>query len=175
MFGRRAIPPGVRLRFVRHRRVLVLSGLLVALLAARGLADVAARWRFSVNLTDSLPNWAFLVDRHDRAPERGQLVAFAPPPNPWFRPGAIFAKEVVGVPGDVVERRGRAFWIGGRFVGRAKDRARDGSPVEPGPVGVIPAGRYFVMTDHPDSLDSRYAEIGWIGRDRIIGVARPVL
>lgn len=175
MFGRRASIPSARPRCVRHRRVLILSGVLALLLVGRGVADAAARWRFSVNLTDSLPNWAFLVDRADRTPERGELVVFAPPPNPWFKPGAVFAKHVAGVPGDRVERRDRDFWVAGRFVGRAKDHARDGSSVEAGPAGVIPSGRYFVVTDHPDSLDSRYADIGWIGRDRIIGVARPVL
>lgn len=147
----------------------------MAVLAARGAADAASRWRFSLNMTDSLPNWAFVIDAEDRDPARGELVAFAPPPNRWFSPGVVFAKQVAGVPGDRVERRGRAFYVAGRYVGAAKAAARDGSPALLGAVGLIPPGRYFVVTGHPDSLDSRYAEVGWIERARIIGVARPVL
>ena len=173
MFGRRASPPVMPAR--RGRRLLLLSGLLALVLAGRGAADAAARWRFSVNMTDSLRHWAFLVDRRDTRPQRGELVAFSPPPNRWFAPDAVFAKQVVGLPGDLVERRGRAFFVAGRYVGAAKLRTRDGAPTTLGPVGVIPSGRYFVVTPHADSLDSRYAEIGWVGRDRIIGVARPIL
>lgn len=174
MFGKRAHPP-MRLGFVRSRRLLMLSALLVLVLAGRGAADVAARWRFSINMTDSLPNWAFVVDLRDRRPVRGELVAFAPPPNRWYAPGAVFTKQVAGVPGDVVERRDRDFYVAERFVGHAKLVSKDGTPTTVGPTGIIPAGRYFVVTGHPDSLDSRYAEIGWIEASRILGVARPVL
>lgn len=174
MFGRRAHPP-MRLAFVRARRVLMLSALLALILLGRGAADTAARWRFSINMTDSLPNWAFVVDLRDRRPDRGELVAFAPPPNRWFAPGAVFTKQVAGVPGDAVERHGRDFYVAGRFVGQAKPVSKDGTPTSLGPVGTIPPGRYFVVTGHPDSLDSRYAEIGWIDTSRILGVARPVL
>jgi len=173
-FGRRRQPPP-RHRLLRWRRLAILSALLVGVLAVRGATDAATRWRFSVNLTESLPNWAFIIDRHDRRPQRGELVAFAPPPNRWFEQGAVFAKVVAGVPGDAVERRGRDFYVAGRNVGSAKAQARDGTPTHVGPAGVIPAGHYFVVTSHPDSLDSRYAEIGWIPGSRILGVARPVL
>jgi hypothetical protein len=38
-------------------------------------------------------------------------------------------------------------------------------------VGVLPACRYFVATDHPDGYDSRYSDIGWIGCSQIVGRA----
>jgi conjugal transfer pilin signal peptidase TrbI len=156
-------------------RLIVLGTALAVLLAGRAAADLEDRWRFSVNLTESLPNWAFIIDLHDRTPTRGELVAFAPPPNRWFDQGAVFAKRVAGVPGDTVVRRGGRFWINGRYVGAAKPRDRGGRAVKPSGEGVLPAGRYFVVTDHPDSLDSRYEAIGWIDQGRILGVARPVL
>ena len=159
----------------RGRRLLLLTAMLCVVLIIRGAVDAAARWRFSINMTESLPHWAFLIDRADRLPARGEFVAFAPPPNRWFAPDAVFAKQVAGVPGDRVERRRQDYYVAGRFVGRAKARARDGSVAIPGPVGVIPPGRYFVVTAHPDSLDSRYAAVGWIEAARIIGVARPIL
>lgn len=156
-------------------RLVTLAVILGAILGARGAIDLAGRWRFSVNLTDSLPNWAFIVDRANRRPQIGELIAFTPPPTRWYGRGAVFTKRVAGGPGDVVTRQGRAFYVSGRFVGRAKERARDGTPADLGPTGTIPPGRYFVVTDHIDSLDSRYAPIGWISASSILGVARPVL
>lgn len=169
---RPASPMGSR---ARPARIITLALILAAVVFARVAADAAGRWRFSVNLTDSLPHWAFLIDRADRSPDVGQLVAFSPPPSRWFTAGAVFAKIVAGGPGDLVERRGNAFYVGGRLAGVAKARARDGSATRLGPEGIIPAGHYFVVTSHPDSLDSRYADIGWIPASRILGVARPVL
>ena len=37
--------------------------------------------------------------------------------------------------------------------------------------GAIPPGHYYLHTDHPDSHDSRYAEIGLVPRERILGRA----
>lgn len=159
----------------RVRRLALLTAILLAVLTCRGLADAAVRFRLSINTTDSLPNWAFIVDQSNRSPRRGELVAFVPPPTRWYSPGAVFAKVVAGVPGDRVERHGRDFYVAGHFVGSAKPFARDGAVTTLGPEGVIPAGHYFVVTPHPDSLDSRYADVGWIEEASIIGKAEPVL
>ena len=56
-------------------------------------------------------------------------------------------------------------------VGTAKAVSRKGLPLDTGPVGVLPPGRYYVRAPHPDSLDSRYALTGWIAEDQIIGRA----
>lgn len=151
----------------------------VALLAVavgeHAAANALHRYRFALNETDSLPNWAFIADQAHRTPQRGRLVAFVPPPNPYYPPGMAFGKIVGGVPGDLVERRGRTFFVNGRQIGVAKLRAHDGRLVAAGPVGRIPAAHYFVYTLHPDSLDSRYALMGWIPQSRILGLAAPVL
>lgn len=160
---------------LRLRRLLLLGFALIAVLGVRSLLDAGARWRLSINTTDSLPNWAYLVDRYERQPARGELVAFVAPQNRWYAQGVVFAKIVAGIPGDRVERHGADFYVAGRFVGAAKPLAKDGQPTTPGPEGIIPAGRYFVVTPHPDSLDSRYAEVGWIKQSAIIGKAVPVL
>ncbi|NEX91210.1 signal peptidase I [Caulobacter sp. 17J65-9] len=148
-------------------------GALLAGVCAVGV--VHERYEFGVNTTESLSNWAYVVDREDRTPRRGELVQFHPPANPYYPTSAKFVKRVVGVPGDLVEARGREFYVAGRFVGRAKERSRMGDEAPLGPVGVIPAGQYFVVGDHTDSFDSRYAHMGWISAARIQGVARPVL
>jgi conjugal transfer pilin signal peptidase TrbI len=86
-----------------------------------------------------------------------------------------FVKMVKGVPGDVVTREGRDYYINGVKVATAKEFSLKGEPLELGPTGIIPAGRYFVWTPHKDSLDSRYGRAGWISQDDVIGRAKPLL
>jgi conjugal transfer pilin signal peptidase TrbI len=159
----------------RSRRLVFGLVILAAVLGARAGGEVLHRYRFALNETDSLPNWAFIADQAHRVPKRGDLVVFMPPPNPFYPPRMAFGKIVGGAPGDLVERRGRAFFVNGHLIGLAKTHARDGRAVEPGPVGRIPPGHYFVYTPSPDSLDSRYALMGWIPQSRILGLATPVL
>jgi hypothetical protein len=57
------------------------------------------------------------------------------------------------------------------FAGQAKTIGLDGQALQPGPTGVLPAGRFYVYAPHTDSLDSRYAPTGWIHQRQIIGRA----
>ena len=74
-----------------------------------------------------------------------------------------------GLPGAIVtvdaDRIVRVDRVG---LGRAKTRALDGRALEAVRPGVIPDGHYFLHADHPDSHDSRYAEIGLVPLDRIL-------
>jgi len=153
------------------------AGVIVAgLIGAFGAVSTAAgRFTFGVNETESLSHWAFVTDHRRRTPKAGDLVDFVAPPNPYYPRGARFVKVVYGVEGQLVERRGLEVFVAGRRVGRAKTHARDGRATRLGPTGPIPPGRYFVGTPHPDGYDSRYAEIGFISRTDIVGVARPIL
>lgn len=166
------VEPTARLRLARLWTGLAL---LAAALASHAAASALHRYRFAFNETESLPNWAFIADQAHRRPVRGDLIAFVPPATPYYPAGMVFGKIVGGVPGDLVERRGRAVYVNGRYIGVVKPRSRSGRPVAPGPVGRIPSGHYFVYTPHPDSLDSRYAVMGWIPQSRILGRAWPVL
>ena len=150
--------------------------------AALGLTALSS-WREShavlVNASTSLPNWAFLLDR-TRVPQRGDTIMFDPPPSALLTVhfGSApkpFGKLVYGVPGDRVTRIGRDYSVNGRVVARAKPVSKRGEPLELGPVGVLPQRCYFVGTPNPDSFDSRYAAIGWICRDRILGVGKAIL
>lgn len=154
-----------------RRRILALVLLAVGLVLAAGAAW--PRYRITVSLTDSLPDRVYLV-HVGRWPQRGDLVAFRPPPNRFYPDGTGFVKIVRGVGGDRVTRDATTFRVDGVAVGVAKSHSLGGLPLEPGPVGTIPYGRYFVWTPDPDSFDSRYADIGWIGRDRLVGVAEPL-
>ena len=85
--------------------------------------------------------------------------------------GVTFVKIVTGMTGDSVTRMDRDYYVNGIAVGTVKTVSRKGLPLEPGPVGILPPGRYYVHAPHPDSLDSRYALTGWVAEDQIIGRA----
>ncbi len=86
-----------------------------------------------------------------------------------------YLKTVRGLPGAViaVDEDGTVR-IDGVAAGRAKPRALDGRPLTPIAPGTIPADRYYLHADHPDSHDSRYAEIGLVPRSRIRARAIPL-
>jgi conjugal transfer pilin signal peptidase TrbI len=132
-----------------------------------------------INESESLPNWAFLVEA-GRFPARGDYVIFNPGRDPlvtkYFgeQPSA-FAKIAYGVPGDVVSRNGSDVLVNGHKVARLKPRTRRGDPLEAGPIGTIPKGCVFAGTDHKDGFDSRYAAIGFVCGHRIAGVGRAIL
>jgi conjugal transfer pilin signal peptidase TrbI len=149
---------------------------IAAALAVSQLGSAVANdYQFFLNETESLPNWAFWVNKNEREPARGDYFAFVPPPNPYYPSGFRFAKEVAGVPGDEVVVRGRDFYINGRFVGQAKTHDQKGAAVQMSTSGLIPPDKYFVVTPHRDSFDSRYALVGLIDRKALIGKAYPVL
>jgi conjugal transfer pilin signal peptidase TrbI len=127
----------------------------------------------ALNLTESLPGTLFLVEKNVM-PARGDLVAFRWEANWPYPRGCLFLKRLIGLPGSVVTATGRAFFVDGEPVGRAKEHARSGEPLEVGPVGIIPDGYYYVAGSHPDSLDSRYRLTGWVSRPQVVGKAHRV-
>ena len=127
-------------------------------------------YTFGLNLTPSLPSTLFLIHK-DEPVHRGDLVAFRWNGGGPYPAGTTFVKELVGVPGDTVERFGRAVFVNESPVGILKERTKTGAPLDPGPTGTLPADRFHVYAPHPDSLDSRYALTGWISRAQIIGKA----
>lgn len=162
------LPWRIQLRLAVRR---VLPAILLAGLVLWALSHFLA---VGPNRTGSLPIQDYpliLVVKDGRAPARGGLVAFRPGPNRFWPADSLFVKRLVGLPGDTVSRVGNTFYVNGQAVARTKPRARDGSRLEPGPVGVLPACRYFVATGHPDGYDSRYRDIGWIDCARIVGRA----
>ena len=145
---------------------------------AYGAALAGALWfhnhyAFGLNATHSLPGTLYLIER-GVLPQRGEHVAFRWAGGGPYPAGVTFIKVLAGQPGDTVARDGATFIVAGTPLGQVKPASRRGEPLEPGPTGTLPEGRYFVFAPHPDSLDSRYALTGWIAREQIIGRARAI-
>lgn len=123
------------------------------------------------NRTASLPGYYYLVLKYN-LPERGDLIAFRlPPGNRYYPDGILWVKVVGGVAGDLVNQYQGNYYVNGVFQGYAKPLSLQGDPLAPGPVGIIPAGHYYVHTPHQDSYDSRYQDIGWIPPAAVVGSA----
>ena len=166
-----------RNRRVRQWASVVLLGLVWA--GYNSLSTWQDSHAFMVNASESLPNWAFFVT-DDKSPDRGQYVFFAPPQGeivqrhfgPDQRP---FGKQVIGMPGSVVEHRGQWVYVDGVRTAHMKTRTRFGEELHLGPTGVVPDNCYYAGTPHPDGFDSRYAEIGFVCRKAILGTGTPIL
>ena len=150
----------------RRRRNIGLA--VMAALAALWLAGAS---RVHVNASWSDGAWGYAAfPLFGAAPEVGDRVLFEPPdavesPVPYL-------KTVRGVPGMRIDvDRDGTIRLDGVPVGRAKTHALDGRLLAPIRPGVIPPGRYYLHADHADSHDSRYAEIGLVAQDRILGRA----
>lgn len=141
--------------------------------------------RLDVNYTESLPDHVFLTIKGWKSNiKHGDYVAFEfPTENPAspFRKGAHMVKLIAGVPGDEVRVSddgqvriisasdpGSAR-LGGISVGIAKPQSKKGWKLEAVKGGVIPEGHYYVYAPHTDSLDSRYAMVGMVPMERIMG------
>jgi conjugal transfer pilin signal peptidase TrbI len=145
---------------------------------AYAAAVFAAVWFHShyalgLNATHSLPGTLYLIER-GALPKRGEYVAFRWVGGGPYPMGVTFIKLLAGQSDDTVTRDGMTFVVAGTAIGQAKQLSRRGEPLQPGPTGTLPEGRYFVFAPHPDSLDSRYALTGWIAREQIIGRAHAI-
>jgi conjugal transfer pilin signal peptidase TrbI len=129
-----------------------------------------AHFAFGCNASASLPYRFFLIHKGEM-PQRGQYVAFRWHGGGPYPSGVTFVKVIAGMAGDTVTRADRDFFVNGTHVGQARAVSRQGVPLELGPTGVLPAGRYYVRAPHPDSLDSRYWLTGWVSEEQIIGRA----
>lgn len=129
--------------------------------------------QFAYNGTPSMDGTLFFVFKN-QFPSKGEIAAFHPPYDNLYPDAMWFGKYIVGIPGDLVSIEGRDFYINGRYIGTAKKYSSGGKKMEMSSPGVIPEGYYFVWTNHENSYDSRYADIGWIPRTNIFGRMRRI-
>ena len=154
-----------------------------AICLVAGALSAASKWSenhaLMINVTDSLPNWAFVVEAR-RFPVRGDYVVFHPGHDPitvkyFGAKPAAFTKIALGLPGDTVTRIGNDVHVNGKRVATIKPMTKRGDPLAAGPLGVVPEGCIFAGTPHKDGFDSRYAHIGFVCRDRLVGTGQPIL
>ena len=166
-------------RSATARRLALLVGVGAGALGLTALSSFATSHALMINASPSLPYWAIWTSRTG-IPQRGDIIVFTPPASPLLKKHfgthpQPFGKIISGMPGDLVTREGRTFRVNGRPVATAKLTSRLGEPLALGPAGRVPDNCYFVTTPHKDGFDSRYAAIGWICRERILGTGRPIL
>jgi conjugal transfer pilin signal peptidase TrbI len=137
------------------------------------LASAWWGYRITENLTSSLDGHIYVYKRGTPF-QKGDLVAYRWHGGATYPSGALFIKQVVGLPGDEVRVDRGQVWVGDRYIGVAKPMSKAGVPLAPAPGGVIADGEFFLATPSPDSLDSRYALAGNVKQIEIIGKAYEV-
>ena len=141
----------------------------------------AALWllaasRVHVNASWSDGAWGYLALPLFGDPGIGDVVLFDPPAG--IGASVPYLKTVRGLPGARIQVwADRAVSVDGLVLGTAKAETRDGRPLAAIAPSTVPPGHYFLHGPHPDSHDSRYAEIGFVPRERIraLAVALPDL
>lgn len=134
-------------------------------------------YTISINFDHSLPGTLFLIQKQEAIdPKVGQLAAFLYSGKAFYRKDTTFVKIVKGKSGSVVEAKQVEhdiydYFVDGAYIGRNKLFSQAGVPIKRAKSGVIPQDHYFMSGTHSDSLDSRYEVVGWVPRNRIIGLA----
>ena len=140
----------------------------MVVLAALWLAAVS---HVHVNASWSDGAWGYAAfPLFGEDPKPGDRVLFDPPEALGSK--VPYLKTVRGVSGMAVAvGEDGTVYLDGEPIGRAKTHALDGRPLAAIAPGIIPPGQFYLHGDHIDSHDSRYAEIGLVLRDRILGRA----
>ena len=143
----------------------------LAVMVALAALWLAAASRVHVNASWSDEAWGYAVfPLFGEEPAIGDRVLFDPPES--LDSPVPYLKTVRGVPGmRIAIGKDGTVSLDGVSVGWAKTHAFDGRPLAAIAPGVITAGHYYLHADHADSHDSRYAEIGLVPRERILGRA----
>lgn len=117
------------------------------------------RW----NRSNSLPGRMFIGTSWSFTPKCGDMISFDHPMFP-----APIAKIVVGRVGDTVDIISGHIYVNRVDRGRILDRSpNSGKPLTALHPCTIPDGYVYVWAPHPESFDSRYADIGLIPISRV--------
>jgi conjugal transfer pilin signal peptidase TrbI len=146
---------------------------------AVAIAIFAAKYTLTINTTPSLPIRLAIIEKGTFPNQVGQLLAFRSAGYGPLPKGIVVVKRVLGVPGDTVSHipattpahQAITRVAHGQTVIEQPVRrlSRSFAPLPLGPSGRIPDMHYHVGGDHPDSFDSRYALMGWVRADQVIG------
>lgn len=149
----------------------------------------AMKYKLAFNMTPSLKFKVAIIEKGLQPTGHNDLVAYRWQGGASIPAGLEMVKRVAGFKGDQVDLSSiepgqgevaemmihRYEVVLRRSTGleyaryKVKQFARSGNPLTPIDAREIRRGEYFVVADHPDSLDSRYAVTGLINADQVIG------
>lgn len=117
------------------------------------------------NTSTSLPGTYFLFFPK-MTPKRGDLTTYD------HKNGLTLMKRIIGVEGDVIRFDGQGhLYVNDYKVGKLQSKNSKGEILHPIPAGVIPKGHVFLYASHPQSLDSRYLDVGLVYHKHLMGKA----
>lgn len=116
--------------------------------------------------SESLP-YRYLLLLKNTQPHRGDLIAIQSHPVHGLE-DKLLTKKLVGLPNDEIVIHNRTIWVD-EWQGLLKRKRRNGKPLTPLSVTIIPEGFVFAAGNHADSLDSRYEEFGLVSQKHILG------
>lgn len=131
-------------------------------------------YMIGINISPSLPQKVFLIVKGEKV-GKGDYAAFY-----WHGQGGFypeqkyFTKQVIGVEGDVVSVHGQEVFINGEKVAVAKQKSSLGRTMHIITPKTLAQGEYYMYAPNPDSLDSRYSEVGFIATRDLMGRAYPI-
>lgn len=106
-----------------------------------------------------------LAYRFNTKPERFDLVLFKDVTS-----GQLFAKRVIGLPGETIEIKDAKIYIDANPEALSEDYLMEDMEVMPHQVFTIPNDSYFLLGDNRNhSYDSRYWAEPYVHRDSILG------
>jgi signal peptidase I len=138
------------------------------------LSLLATFTRFDICLTKSLEGINYLLILKRRFPfqtprARGDIVSIQGH-TPAYVGTHMFAKRILGLPGDRIIRKKHSLKIGDHVLPLLR-QTKEGHPLNALSLKVVPPGYVFVVGDHPRSFDSRYEEFGLVKMENIYGKA----
>ena len=139
-------------------------GIIGFVIAFVGFGVFFEQVHFIKSSTDSLPQHYF-VQLTKVTPKKGDLTLVY---NQFY--GRRLIKKIIGHEGDRLhqDRRGN-LWVGGYLVGKVYPQTAKGQKFTPTPDQVIPKGRVFLHSPHPQSFDSRFQEVGLVHANDLEG------
>jgi conjugal transfer pilin signal peptidase TrbI len=171
-------PPGRRRRPREPWDRFALRALLALTLILVIGSYLCARFRIGIDDQQALclpPYRWYLIDTHDRAIARGQLLAFAATDAmaPYFRPDQTVIKRAAGVAGDQITVTVAATQVNGAPLPESAPALAKTLGALPQAFAreafVVPDDQLWVMGETRDSFDSRYW--GTLPAERVIGRA----
>ncbi len=138
------------------------------------LAALAIFTRFDVCLTKSLDGINYVLTLKRSFPfqnpiAHGDIVSIQDY-TPQYVGKHIFAKRVLGLPGDQIVQKEGTLEVGSHTL-PLLTQIKEGQPLTPLSITTIPEGYVFVSGDHLRSFDSRYKEFGLVPMEKIYGKA----